>query len=370
MWSSTIASRRVCGLIAVALTMIGSLAVESQAASTTKKSMWGPVRVAGQSQFPIYRELGVGIFQTALRWNEVAKSRPVDAANPADPAYVWPHEIDDAIREGSTHRVAVSLLVTGAPAWANGGRSEIWAPTQPRHLAQFITAAARRYPRVRRWMIWNEPSKTSRFRPLVTSVGRRISTRQKRGPRLYARMLDASYSALKRVNRRNIVTGGNTWTGGEVSPLNFIKSMRLPNGRRPRMDLYGHNPFTARTPNLSNDPISYGYADFSDLDTLARWLDRYGYRAPRRRRLRLFLSEMVIPTDHRNHEFNFWVDRRTQASWIKAALRITRRSKRIATFGYFGLYDESPRADGLEVNRGLLDWKGNRKPAYYAFKRG
>ena len=28
-----------------------------------------------------------------------------------------------------------------------------------------------------------------------------------------------------------------------------------------------------------------------------------------RRRLRMFLSEFVLPTDHANFEFNFWVTR-------------------------------------------------------------
>jgi len=278
--------------------------------------------------------------------------------------------VDLAVREGRRYGIAVSVLLNGAPPWANGGRDSTGAPTDPKDFASFAAAASRRYPGVRRWMIWGEPSKASRFRPLVPSAGRRISRRQARGPRLYARTLDASYASLKRVKRRNIVIGGNTWTGGEVTPLNFIRSMRLPNGKRPRMDLYGHNPFTSRAPNLRNRPLRFGFADFSDLDTLAGWLDRYGYRTPSRRRLRLFLSEFVIPTDHKNTELNFWVDRRTQASWIRAALRITRRSKRIYTMGYLGLYDDPPRADGLEVNRGLIDRHGRKKPAYRAYKRG
>jgi hypothetical protein len=64
------------------------------------------------------------------------------------------------------------------------------------------------------------------------------------------------------------------------------------------------------------------------------------------------------------------VDRRTQARWIRAALRITRRFRRIYTFGYLGLYDDPPRPDGLEVNRGLIDHRGRKKPAYFSFKRG
>jgi hypothetical protein len=136
------------------------------------------------------------------------------------------------------------------------------------------------------------------------------------------------------------------------------------------MDLFGHNPFTARSPDLRGRPLRYGFADFSDLDTLVAWLDRYDYRTPARRRLRLYLAELVIPTDHRNHELNFWVARSTQAGWLTRALRVTRRWDRIYTLGYLGLYDDPPQADGLQVNRGLLDWMGQKKPAYYAFRRG
>ncbi len=220
--------------------------------------------------------------------------------------------------------MSVSILLNGAPGWANGGRAPTYAPRRARDFADFAAAAARRYPQVRHWMIWGEPSKASRFQPLVPATRRRLTPAQRRGPRRYARILDASYVALKRVNRRNLVIGGNTWTGGEVVPLNFIKAMRLPSGRRPRMDLYGHNPFTLRMPRLSGRPVAYGYADFSDLDSLAHWLDGHGYRDRRGRRLRLFLSELSIPTDHANFEFNFWVTRETQARWLRAALRITR----------------------------------------------
>jgi hypothetical protein len=351
-------------------------AAPAAGAPSQKKSLWGPVAVNGTSTFPIYSELGVGLYQTAISWAEVAPTRPANPANPADPAYRWPADVDVAVAEGRRYGIRVSVLLNQAPSWSNGGRSLEWAPRRPRDFANFAAAAARRYPGVRHWMIWGEPSKASRFQPLVTSMGRRISSRQKQGPRLYARILDASYAALKRVRRRNIVIGGNTWTGGEVTPLNFIRSMRLRNGRRPRMDLYGHNPFTARTPDLDNNPLRFGFADFSDLDTLARWLDRYGYRnrrsrrGRRGRRLKIFISEMVIPTDHANSELNFYVDRPTQARWIRAALRITRRSRRIYTFGYLGLYDDPPQADGLEVNRGLIDREGRKKPSYFAFQQG
>ena len=68
------------------------------------------------------------------------------------------------------------------------------------------------------------------------------------------------------------------------------------------------------------------------------------------------------------------MSRRTQAAWLGAALRITRRWPRIYTFGWLGLYDEAPNGpggrSGDEANFGLLDWRGRRKPAYEAYKRG
>jgi hypothetical protein len=321
--------------------------------------------VNGVSQFPIYRDLGVGIYQMQLLWNQVAPKRPGRPRDPADAAYHWPDEVDYAIREGRRHRIRVSLMLIGAPRWANGGRSSEWAPRRASDFAAFARAASRRYPQVRLWQIWGEPSRQNNFKPLPRF--------EATGPRRYARILDAAYSELKRESRKNLVIGGNTFTTGDVSPRQFIRSMRLPNGRPPRMDLYGHNPFTRRSPALQKGPLGHGYADFSDLDTLAHWIDRYLGRTASRP-IALYLSEFTLPTDHANYEFNFWVTREVQARWLRAALRITRRWRRIYALGWIALYDEKPSdpsgAPGDEVNRGLLEWDGDQKPAYRAFKRG
>ena len=362
---------RILGLALVALLLFGALGTASaQGRQTTKKSIWGPVRVNGVSQFPIYRDLGAGIYQMTLNWSSISPTRPARPTDPADPAYRWPAVVDDALTEARRNGLRVAFLLQGTPRWANGGRDARWAPTRPSDYANFATAASLRYPSVRFWSIWGEPTRRANFMPLIHERrDRPLTRRMRRGPRTYARLLDSAYGALKRVNRRNVVIGGNSFVTGDVSPLNWLKNLRLPNGRRPRMDMYGHNPFSARRPNLRRPPLGHGFADFSDLDNLARWIDRYLGR-PKGRRLKLFLSEFFIPTDHFNEEFNFYVTRRTAASWLTAALRITRRSRRIYTLGWFSLYDDPPRASRDEVNRGLLTYRGRRKPAYSAFKRG
>jgi hypothetical protein len=356
----------VCGL-SIAL-LVGPAA---QARNSRVKSIWGPAEVAGVSQFPIYEDLGVGIYQTQLHWDRAAPTRPGKPRDPADPAYRWPGELDFVLGEAQRYGIQVSVQLIWTPPWANGGAGPRRAPTRPRDFASFAAAASRRYPGVRYWMIWSEPSKGGNFQPLseATSPRARLTPRQRQGPEIYARMLDGAYGSLKRVDRRDLVIGGNTFTTGTIIPFNFIRAMRLPNGRPPRLDLYGHNPFTLRRPALDEEPFRYGYADFSDLDTLARWVDRFLLRRGTRRP-RLFLSEFTLPTDHVNHEFNFYVSRRTQASWLASALRIARRWKRIYTLGWLSLYDDPPRPAGDEVNRGLLERDGTRKPAYRTFKRG
>ena len=365
------ALRRAVQLVLMALVILSALPAQpADARQTLKKAIWGPVRVDGVSQFPIYRDLGAGIYEMGLTWDSIAPTRPARPAEPDDPAYRWPPEVADAIREASRHGMRVSLLVQGAPRWANGGRSRRWAPRRPRDLARFVTAASRRYPQVRHWMIWGEPTKKRNFQPLFAERrDRPLTRRMRRGPHTYARLLDAAYGALKRTSRRNLVIGGNTYTTGAVSPLNWIKNLRLPNGRVPRMDMYGHNPFSAREPDLRRAPLGHGFVDFCTLDTMARWIDRYLGR-PGGRRLKLFLSEFSVPTDHIGYEGNFYVTRRTAARWVSSALRITRRWSRIYTFGWIGLYDEAPIPTGDAQNRGLLDYRGRRKPAYEAYKRG
>jgi hypothetical protein len=348
-----------------------ALPVSADAAQSRKKSIWGPATVDGRSQFPIYRDLGVGIWQNRINWSAIAPTRPAHPRDPLDHAYQWPAELDQAIQEARRFGIRTSLAVAFAPRWASGHRAPQWAPRHPGDFADFVYAASARYPSVRHWIIWSEPTRAENFMPLIHEKrDRPLTRRMKTGPHTYARILDAAYGALKHRSRRNIVIGGNSFTTGDVSSLNWIRNLRLPNGKPPRLDLYGHNPFGARLPQLKGSSIGHGFADFNDLDVLAGWVDRWLARPRGKKRINFFLSELFWPTDHANHEFNFWVTRKTAALYLTHALRITRRWSRIYTLGWYSLYDDPPNAQGDEVNRGLLTYRGKKKPAYFAYKRG
>src|SRR5438309_10299462 len=95
-------TRRVLLLfVALAIATAGAFPSHAGAALSRKKAIWGPAQVNGVSQFPIYSELGAGIYETYLRWNDIALNRPVRATDPGDPAYRWPAELDFVMQEAA-----------------------------------------------------------------------------------------------------------------------------------------------------------------------------------------------------------------------------------------------------------------------------
>ena len=150
---------------------------------------------------------------------------------------------------------------------------------------------------------------------------------------------------------------------------------RLGDVRKPApLDLYGHNPFTRRFPDLSD----HGYAgypgarDFGDIDLFYRELHAlYRPHYPRkfgRHGPRLWLSEFTISSDRGNRAFGFYVSRRDQARWLTAAYRIARSSPFVAGLGWIGLLDDPVTREG-GLTTGLMTYKGKRKPAYFAYRR-
>lgn len=352
-----------CGAAVLLATIAGTPASASSKAHGLK-AMWGPAIHDGISLFPTYRELGVKIYEDNLRWDSIALRRPRNARNPNDPAYVWPAEVTQAVAEAKRYHIRVALEIIGAPPWANGGKPRNWAPRHPQDYANFAIAAARRYPSVHLWMIWGEPSRRPDFEPLTPAPRyAKLNAHERVAPLVYAGILDAAYGALKSVSRSNLVIGGMTYTTGDLSPQQWIENLRLPNGRPPRLDMYGHNPFSYRAPNLSNTPSGEQNTDFSDLGRLARLVDRYlgrrGNPQPK-----LFISEWTVPTQD-DEEFNFSVDLPVQAQWITDALRIGNELPSIYAVGWIHLYDEPPLSYG-----GLFKADGTKKPGYFAWKDG
>ena len=355
------------GAAAVLLLALLTLFAAAPAQGALLKAIWGPDELpAGNaacpdpgercSAFPVYRQLGVDVYQFQIHWDEVAPQRPAQPRDPADPAYDWgpvARIVDGAAASG----IRLAALVQRAPKWASGHGQPIWAPKNPSTFADFLYAASRRFPAIRMWMIWGEPSRAENFLPLKRD--------QARGPRIYASLLDRAYGALKQADRRDKVVGGMTLNGGTIKPPDFLRMMKLPNGRPPRMDLWGHNPFDARYPRLRDNPLGR-YRGFNDVDTLHAEI-RAAYRAGHRQAPRLWLSEWTIVSDRPLPLFSgFFVSRKEQAIRLKAAYVIASRASYVSGLGWFTLLDQAASEGG--AGWGLLDADGVPKPAFEAYE--
>src|SRR5688572_17853319 len=92
--------------------------------------------------------LGVDVVRFTLHWNEI---------EPRQGRFRW-RASDQVLRGLQTRGVQPVVTLVGVPGWANGGRAPRFAPPSGKDFAAFATEAARRYPFVRYWLIWNEPN--------------------------------------------------------------------------------------------------------------------------------------------------------------------------------------------------------------------
>jgi hypothetical protein len=355
------------GVAAVATaTARRSLPQQHVAYSTARPSKClndAPTR-AGRPIFGELHALGVRVWSNGISWAAIATTRPHDPRSPSDPAYHWPSGFDHLLDLAVAKGIEPVLYVNGFPAWANGGRSNEWAPLRPQDYADFMAAAVQRYPQVRRWMVFSEPGNWLNLRPQ--------GGHGKKAPRLYARLLDAAYGAMHAVRRDVVVIGGNVHPSGlndytSTAPDTFIRNMVLPNGRRPRLDMFGLNPYTERPLNmaLAHRPLRL---DLDDLDWLHR---RLGELWPRRH-LKLFIDEVGWNTEHEAQGWLYFVSRSEQAVKLRQAYGLVARLGYVDTMCWFELYDSPPYHPGavwLNWTSGLRTSDGKRKPSWWAFRR-
>jgi hypothetical protein len=299
-----------------------------------------------ESRLSELTRLGVDVVRFTVRWDQVARNRPENPREHGDRAYQW-DEVDAVLRGLRRHGIDPVVTLYGTPGWANDGRPANWAATSDRSFANFAYAAARRYPWVRYWTIWNEPNRLTFLRPTTA--------------RTYVeKLLNPAYSQLHAVIDGVQVGGGVTAPragSAGVAPVAWIRGMAAADAR---LDAYAHHaypgrpqsetPWGPKCPNCQTITM----ADLERLETEVRrafghkriWLTEYGYQ--------------TNPPD-----IYLGVSPETQAKYVASAAMRAYRASSVDMLIFFMVFDDTQPAGWQS---GLFTADGRVKPAYDAFR--
>ena len=379
--------RRAAVLVAaIALSIVAGFAVPQAGASAKMQvgffdeahTLYGDPAYS----FPLLKSLHAKVLRVNLYWGGkfgVAKRKPVEAYDPADPAYDW-GLYDRLVRYATANGIKPLFSVYGTPAWENKGRGLNRAPRVPFDLAEFTYAAAIRYsgtypgddgellPPVRYWLAWNEPNNPVFLAPQYRRVGSRWVIQSAKD---YAKICDAVYRGVhgSLLNGEKVACGATAPRGNNspqssrpsVSPLAFMRALRKAGLKR--LDAYAHHPYygrpsespTTKPSGLQGRVTAITLANINEL--IAQLTKLWGHKP-------LWITEYGYQTDPPDPAFG--VSWARQAAYLRQAFAIAHRNPRIQMMLWYLLQDE-PILSGWQS--GLLTATGKKKPSFAAFQR-
>jgi hypothetical protein len=319
-------------LVAAAALLAGNASAASGVRFGIQDDAWlefGPGSL-GQRVAKLDR-LGLEVVRVTVHWHETE-------ASPG--RYDW-RRSDRLLRALRARGLAPLVTLWGTPSWAGTGAPNA-VPERGADFARFARAAARRYPFVRSWTIWNEPNKAIWLRPV--------------SPEAYVkRLLNPGYEAIKSVAPRARVAGGVTAPRGGrggMAPVDFIRQM---DRARARLDAYAHHPY----PDYPGDTPFQGGCDHCktiSMSTLERLLREVGKAFPR---ASIWLTEY----GYQSTPDPFGVTPDVQARFVAEAARRVYDAPRVEMLIHY-LYRDEPDLDRWQS--GLETVEGRPKPALSA----
>lgn len=176
-----------------------------------------------------YKALGVRWLRFDMAWNAVQDGGP--------DSYNWT-PYDRLVRAANSRGIRLLGMIGYTPAWARPAdcrNDDKCAPANVDDFAFFAGQAARRYRPLglHAWEIWNEENGSIFWKPAPD-------------PAVYARMLKASYTAIKQNDADAwVVTGGlspNKTDGQAYSPVDYLQAV-YQHGAKGAFDAVGAHPY-------------------------------------------------------------------------------------------------------------------------------
>lgn len=321
--------------------------------------------------------LGAGWTRLLVRW---AALQP-DSASSWDSAYVA--QLRTIVDQLRARGISVIMTMTDVPKWASnkalwkspprGYKKGAYQPFYAMDIrrssvrgafAKVGQYLAREYPDVQHFECWNEPNLGSCLYPQKTRTDARF------GARTYLSMLRAFDTGVHRSDRKaKVIAGATAPRGGNdaysTTPQVFAQFLRANGGAR-SCDGYSHHPYVPRgtrntapsaKPNNPRTAVTLG--NLSELTRLFPtkpfYLTEYGYGT------------------HDSRYFGCTVSEATQAKYLRQAYALAAKKKQVKVLLWFLVQDWSEKGlttyDTYGAYTGLKDLKGNKKPAWTAFRQ-
>jgi hypothetical protein len=281
------------------------------------------------------------IMRLLVQWNLVAKTRPANATDPFDPAYIF-DDVDEAVRTAQETDQEVILTISGTPSWANGGKNPNVMPTNTSDFNAFARAIASRYsgrnmgyPFVRFWSIWNEPNLQRFLSPQYNAAGKSVA------PANYAKLAAAAYAGIKAGNPRAQVAIGETSARGsdkprgarpDHSPGKFAELIAKASPRL-RFDAWSHHPYPFNPSSPPTQVVKWPNVSLVSLprfnDSLKTWF--------KRRSVPIWITEYGHQTKPPDA---FGVSYATQAAYLQQSISIVTGYPFVTMFIWFVFQDD------------------------------
>ena len=323
-----------------------------------------------QARVQASADANASIMRLLVQWNLVAKTRPANATDPFDPAYVF-DDVDEAVRAAQEHDMEVMLTISGTPGWANGGKRPNFMPTRVADFGNFARAIAARYsgrnegyPFVRFWSVWNEPNLQLFLQPQFNSRGRSVA------PANYAKLYAAAYAGIKAGNPLAKVAIGETSARGSDkaaglrpthSPGKFAELVAKANPKL-KFDAWSHHPYPFNPNSPPTQVVKWPNVSLASLprfnENLKKWFKRKS--AP------IWITEYGHQTKPPD---SLGVSYATQAAYIQQAISIAAGYRFVDMFIWFVFRDDQgqPWESGIYTEGGAA--KGTSPARFSAVAR-
>lgn len=297
-------------------------------------------------------------------------------------AYV--HELETVV--SALHAEGITVIICGSdpPAWAYDTRyKRYWnhnnlTQTVVRADDPVVIGAFQKYAAflaghfagepygVRHFEVWNEPN----LRLIPQVVNKKII-----GPKAYLLMLKAFSKGAHQANRDAVVIAGATSRMGtngtgrtSTSPQWFAGYLRS-HGARKWFDAYSHHPYSTKgsSPKPSVKPQRPDLAvTLGNLGVLLKIFPRTDF----------YLTEYCLAVKTVGKSFVIVVSKADQARYLREAYALLTKPqyKRVKAMLWYQVQDwqadPSLGTASPGLYTGLVDWTGQRRPAWYAFAGG